>query len=156
MPFKSGVATLYALRASDGTPLWHYTLNNGKNSWGTLFDIVNGVAYVGANADTGKNAIYALRASDGSLLWHYLTDDAPTSATTAGNVLQVGSASGSVFALRASDGSLLWHSPNIGQVFDTPIVVGNQVYASAINGIVYSLQANTGSLLWFYQTVPGT
>ncbi len=59
-------------------------------------------------------------------------------------------------ALRAGDGSLLWQSPNIGQVFDTPIVVGNQVYASAINGIVYALQAATGSVLWYYQTVPGT
>jgi outer membrane protein assembly factor BamB len=152
IPFKSGVSSLYALRASDGTPLWHYTMNNGKSSWGTLLSITNGVIYTGANADTGKNSIYALQASDGTILWHYTTDDAPTSGIVANGIIYIGSNSSAVFALHAHDGALLWRYTRIGQVFDTPILSGNYLYVSAINGIVYALQLSSGSLLWYYQT----
>lgn len=152
LPFKSGVSSVYALRASDGTPLWHYTLNNGKDSWGTLLSIANGVIYTGANVNTGKNSIYALRISDGTLLWHQTTDDAPSSGVLANGILYIGSESSAVFALRADNGMLLWRYTRIGQVFDTPILSGSYLYVSAINGIVYTLQIGSGSLLWYYQT----
>ncbi len=152
MPFKSGVASLYALQASDGIPLWQYTMNNGKDSWGTLFAISNGIVYTGANVDQGNNSIYALRASDGDLLWHYTTGDAPMSAVVTNGIIYVGSASLAVFALSTSNGTLLWRYTPIGQVFNTPILLDNILYVSAVNGIIYALQANTGSLLWYYQT----
>lgn len=152
LPLKSGVSSVYALRASDGMLLWHYTMNNGKNSWGTLFLETNGVIYAGAAANVGKNSIYALRASNGSVLWQSMVDDVPTSAVIANGVIDVGSTSGTVFALRTSDGSMLWHSITIAQVFNTPLLVGNLVYVSSVNGIVYTFRANDGSLLWYYQT----
>jgi len=31
VPHKEGVSALYAIRASDGAMLWHFTMNNGKN-----------------------------------------------------------------------------------------------------------------------------
>jgi len=151
-PFKSGVSSVYALRASDGTPLWHYTLNNGKNSWGTLLSIANGVIYAGASVDSGKNSIYALRASNGSLIWQQTSDDAPDSGVVANGILYIGSNSSAVFALRADNGSLLWSYTRIGQVFDTPVLSGNYLYVSALNGIVYVLQTRDGSLQWYYQT----
>lgn len=152
VPFKSGISSVYALRASDGTPLWHYTLNDGKDSWGTLLSIANGVIYGGANAATGKNTIYALRANDGNLIWHQTTDDAPSSGVVANGILYIGSNSSAVSALRADDGILLWRYTRIGQVFDTPVLYGNYLYISALNGIVYALQTRSGSLQWYYQT----
>ncbi len=155
-PFKSGVSSVYALRASDGAILWHYTMNNGKDSWGTLFSVAHGVVYVGANAVQGPGSVSALQASDGALLWRYTTryskdiDDSPISALVAKGIIYIGSDSGTIYALRTSNGSLLWRYLTIGKVFDTPILAGGSVYVGTTGGFVFALQASNGSLLWRY------
>ena len=153
MPFKSGVSSVYALQVSNGDLIWHYTMNNGKDSWVTLFSVVNEVVYTGTNAvDSGKSYISALQGSDGTLLWRYTTVGTPTGALVANRVIYIGSDSGTLYALRANNGSVLWRNLVIGFVFNTPILVGGSVYVGAASGIVYALQATTGSLRWSYHT----
>jgi outer membrane protein assembly factor BamB len=63
----ANVSAVYALRADNGTFVWHYPVN------GTLFTdpvLVNTTVYIGA----GNGIVYALRADNGALVWHYLTD----------------------------------------------------------------------------------
>lgn len=58
--------TVYALRSSDGAPLWSYPLNAAEVNSATLSA---GMLYLGPT----DGIIYALRTSDGKLLWHYQT-----------------------------------------------------------------------------------
>ena len=70
IPQKQGLSSVYAIRASDGRILWHYTLNNGKNSWASWLSVEHGVVYTSANSDItgvqGLGDIYALQSSNGS------------------------------------------------------------------------------------------
>jgi outer membrane protein assembly factor BamB len=150
-PFKSAVASVYALRASDGALLWQYSMNNGKDNWGTFLSVVNGVVYVGANVDVDTNYIYALQASNGSLLWRSTTKDALSSALVTNGIIYVGS-DGTMYALRASDGSVFWRSAIYGIVLNMPILVGGLLYVGTTSGFVYAMQAGNGSLLWHYLT----
>src|SRR6266851_5656658 len=61
-----------ALRASDGTVLWHYTTQGSADEQPL---VVNGVVYVSTDLDTGVGSVYALRANDGTLLWRYTSAD---------------------------------------------------------------------------------
>ena len=56
----NGPGRVYALRASDGSQLWHYT----TNTYSYVPTVVNGIAYL--FSDQGLSA---LQASNGRLLW---------------------------------------------------------------------------------------
>ncbi len=160
IPHKQGVSSVYAVRASDGTVLWHYTLGNGANSWTNWFSVDQGVVYASAfnTAATGTDEgyIYALQSTNGSLLWHDQLNATPYSALLAnGNIYlstTIGSYAGAAYAVRMSDGSLLWNYPISGSMYNAPVLDGTTLYVGATNGMAYALQADNGTLLWHYLT----
>ncbi len=152
-PAKSGIASVYALQASDGSVLWHDKLNNGgKDNDGTWLTVADGRVYVGTDFNAHAGYVYAIQASNGALLWRYTTEDVTTSVLVVNGRVYLCLADGIVSALQTSTGSLLWQYMILGFVFDTPIVDDGSVYIGSGNGIVYALRARDGALLWYYLT----
>jgi outer membrane protein assembly factor BamB len=160
VPHKEGLSSVYAIRASDGRILWHYTMNNGKNSWASWLSVENGVVYTSANTytsgTTDQGDIYALQSSNGSVLWHDKLNRSPSTALLVNDTIYMstsaGSSDGTIYALRAHDGSLLWDYPILGPVFNPPILDGNTVYIGATDGMVYALRADNGRIVWHFLT----
>ena len=157
IPHKEGVSALYAIRASDGDILWHFTMNNGKNGFAGWFSVEAGVIYADvmdfstSNSSTGH--IYALQNTTGSVLWHY--DDkntSPSAAVLANGVIYVSAYSQDsndvVYALRARDGSLLWRHRMGQSVYNAPVLDGTTVYVGTADGSVYALRADNGAVRW--------
>jgi outer membrane protein assembly factor BamB len=162
LPYKQGPSSVYAIQASDGTVLWHYALNNGRNSWASWLSVENGIVYASAaNAEgtTGTGDIYALQSSNGSVLWHDTLQASPSGALLANGVIYLSTSDdsgyGAVYAVRAHDGSLLWSYPIAGAMFAAPILEGYTIYVGATNGMVYALRANNGGIVWHYLTQVG-
>src|SRR5579884_2922603 len=140
--------SVYALRVSDGTHLWHSTVD--ANTSLTVVD--NGIIYIGS-----ASSLYALRASDGTQLWHFQGNGDPDSRFGPQPVVADGavyvSSRVSTYAVRASDGKQLWHSQVGG--LDTPLalplVVGNGEVYVGTNDAVVALRASDGTQLWSYQ-----
>jgi outer membrane protein assembly factor BamB len=158
IPQKQGLSSVFAIRASDGRILWHYTMNNGQNSWASWLSVKNGVVYASANTDItgtqGLGDIYGLQSSNGSVLWHDKLSRSPGAALLVNDTIYIstsaGLSDGTIYALRAHDGSLLWDYPILGPVFNPPILVGTTVYIGATNGMVYALRADNGRIVWHY------
>jgi len=162
LPDKQGLSSIYAIRASDGTVLWHYTLNNGKNSWASWLSVENGIVYasaVNAEGTSGTGDMYALQSSNGSVLWHDTLQASPSGALLANGVIYLStsydSGFGAVYAVRAYDGSLIWSYPLAGVVFADPVLEGNTIYVGATNGMAYALRADNGKIVWHYLTQVG-
>ncbi len=158
IPQKQGLSSVYAIRASDGRIPWHYTLNNGKNSWASWLSVENGVVYTSANTDItgiqGLGDIYVLQSSNGSVLWHDRLNRTPGVALLVNDTIYIstsaGSSDGTIYALHAQDGSLFWDYPILGPVFNPPILDGTTVYIGATGGMVYALRADNGRIVWHY------
>jgi outer membrane protein assembly factor BamB len=151
VPVISASSSVYALRASDGTLLWHYTGNATQGySWAAVAD---GVVYVSTLVNMYKGYVIALQGNNGSLVWSEATDDPPTNASAIFNgVVYVGAENGDLYALQAGNGSLLWHYTIFGAILNTPVLSGEMAYVGSANGIVYALRAGSGTLLWYYLT----
>jgi outer membrane protein assembly factor BamB len=159
VPNKEGVSALYAIRATDGSSLWNFTMNNGKNAMVGWLAVGDGVIYASvmdaSTPDTSRGHIYALRSTTGSLLWHY--DDnktSPSNVLLANGVIYVSTYSqdskSMVYALRAGDGSMLWRH-GIGQdIYNAPVLNGTTVYVGTGEGSVYALRADNGAVKWHY------
>jgi outer membrane protein assembly factor BamB len=114
MPLKSGKSTVYAIRASDGTVLWQYPMNNGRDSFAGWLKVENGVVYTSAvvpgnSANTGY--ISALQSTDGKVLWQDKIDGSPSGALLTDGVIYASvdtTNNSAVYALRAHDGTLIW------------------------------------------------
>src|SRR6202022_2133315 len=68
-PDKLGQSAFYAVRASDGTILWHSPMGTGDSTWANWFSVARGVVYgasiTSTNGATNAGDIYALHASNG-------------------------------------------------------------------------------------------
>ncbi len=160
---KQGLSSVYAVRISDGTVLWHYTLNkeNGNN-WANWLSVEDGTVYVGSFVDQAKSYIYALRSDDGMLLWRQaMYRGMIVNAVVDGGIIYVASfvndgstnaGSGASYALRGSDGSQLWLHSMYWVVYDPPVFTGSTIFVSTGSGDVYAYQASSGSLLWHFHT----
>lgn len=149
---------VYALRASDGSLLWRYTIAGAASDTPPL--VVHGIVYINATAlqDNGSQigAVYALRANDGSLLWRFTRDSSVNPPVVSNDVAYIASGDGVISALRANTGSLLWRSTVSGFVNGPPLLVNATLYistrasASSDNGQghLYALRASDGVLLW--------
>lgn len=160
-PLKEGKSTLYAIRASDGTMLWQYPMDNGGDSFGGWLQVGHGVIYTSAiiagnNDNTGY--IAALQSSDGKVVWKDKVNGSPAGMSLTGGTIYttISTANGgAVYALRASDGAMLWNYPISGTLFGDPIWDNATLYIGAGNGMVYALRADNGALSWHYQTNVG-
>jgi len=157
MPHKEGLSALFAIRASDGTVLWHFDMNNGKNGMVGWLSLVDGVIYTSvmdfSTPDTSRGHIYALQSTTGAVLWHYDDNHAsPSGAVLANGIIYISGYSQDrndvVYALRVRDGSVLWRQ-SIGQDgYDAPVLNGATVYIGASDGSVYALRASNGVVEW--------
>src|SRR5207245_745427 len=102
---------VYALQATNGSLLWHYTVKGACCRGLVMTDTT---VYI-SEFDRGGGHIDALRASDGSLLWQYQGDRQVNQATVMDGVVFLTYESAgfkdtgsTVDALRISDGSHLW------------------------------------------------
>jgi len=161
VPHKEGVSALYAIRASDGTQLWHFTMNNGKNGIVGWLLGADGVIYASvmdfSSPDTSKGYIYALQSTTGSVLWHHDdTTTSPSGAVLANGIIYVSEYSQDgndvMYALRAQDGSMLWHHAMGQAVYNTPVLNGTTVYIGTADGSVYALRADSGAVEWHHST----
>jgi outer membrane protein assembly factor BamB len=139
---------VYALRASDGTQLWHFTIDGNT----ALSAVDNGIIYVGS-----ASSFYALQASNGKQLWHFQGNGDPDSRfgpqpVVADGVVYITSRV-STYAVRASDGKQLWHSPvgGLDAPLVSPLAVGNGMVYIGTGDAVVALRASDGKQLWSYQ-----
>lgn len=65
-----------------------------------------------------------------------------------GDVLVVGSSSGSVYALCAADGSLAWRAETQGEVWGSPVVSDGTVYVGSQDGHLYAISLDRGTPRW--------
>jgi outer membrane protein assembly factor BamB len=143
---------VYALRASNGKPLWR----SRSSGYAYINTAAGGMICVSRN---NNNNLHALRASDGGLLWSFAAGQGTLSSVTveAGMVL-VGTnvylgngvfvaPDGYLYALRGDDGKPIWRFPARGGV-NTHAVSGGVAYLSTVDGAVYALRAARGTEIW--------
>ncbi|HAW49346.1 TPA: hypothetical protein DCX16_00105, partial [bacterium] len=140
---------IYALRGTDGEPIWTYDTGHQEVCQLSSPAVENGLLYIGSK----DKSIYCLDAFTGNLIWVYRTDGriASSPAFADGNVY-VGSDDGYLYCLRTgTQASLLWKY-NIGSpIQSSPAIAYRKVYFGADDGKVYAL-SKEGSLTWSYQT----
>lgn len=162
VPQKEGVSALYAIRASDGATLWHFTMNNGKNGIVGWLSGEDGVIYATvmdfSSPDSSQGHIYALQSTTGSVLWHHDdTTTSPSGAVLANGVIYASAYSQDgndvVYALRAQDGSMLWRHTMGQAMYNAPVLDGVTVYIGTADGSVYALRAENGAVEWHHSTV---
>ena len=151
VPEKKATSSVYALRISDGTVLWHYKGNN-TNGWPQSMTMVDGVVYATTSISSSEGYVYALQGSTGALLWNYIAGSQVYAMTVDNGLLYASVNGGLLVTLRANNGSVLWRYQSDGSNFGTPIVDKGSIYVGADNGITYALQASTGILRWYYLT----
>jgi len=151
VPEKKATSSVYALRISDGTVLWHYKGNN-TNGWPQSMTKVDGVVYATTSISSSEGYVYALQGSTGALLWNYTAGSQVYAMTVDNGLLYASVNGGLLVTLRANNGSVLWRYQSDGSNFGTPIVDKGSIYVGADNGITYALQASTGILRWYYLT----
>jgi outer membrane protein assembly factor BamB len=133
--FSSYDGNIYALRASDGQPLWHTRVASGNEHVPTgLIQAYNNLIFTATN----DGSLYALNAQTGAVVWHTRNAACPTDGSNpAEKVTQQGQItmitltgqpdpcnvvtlrqsngivygfSGDLSAWNATDGHLLWHN----------------------------------------------
>jgi len=163
----SDTGSVDALKASDGTLLWHHPIDvhNDLGQSVQVMKVIDGVVYVGVGVfplgSQSGGDVYALRANTGSLLWHYkVSGSCCRGLVMTKTAIYIGildSRGSHVDALRTDDGSLLWHHQIDGTsrlmgiaVADGVIYLG--IFNGPAQGAVDALRASDGSLIWHSQT----
>lgn len=138
---RSDFSRIDALRASDGTLLWHYTAHTPLVSMSAA---TKGVVCV----STQDGVISILRANDGLLLWKYLSADL-TTPIVVDDAVYLNLHERGIEALRVSDGKLLWHYTSPAPATYLPLLINNGVvYVGTQEGAISALRVTDGSLLW--------
>lgn len=154
-----------ALKASDGTVLWHSKVDV-QDAFETVnvMRVVNGVVYVAVDAGfQGQSAgeVYALQARDGSLLWHYTVQGGCCRGLVVTDTAVYVGELDHVDALKARDGTVLWHhqidrsSVLMGMaVVDGTVYVGTALvdYRGPAKGSLDALRTSDGTIRWHSQT----
>ncbi|MCZ6614377.1 MAG: PQQ-binding-like beta-propeller repeat protein [Chloroflexi bacterium] len=71
-----------------------------------------------------------------------------TRGAVEGDVLVVGSSSGSVYAFCAADGSPVWRAETRGEVWGSPVVSDGTVYVGSQDGHMYAISLASGTPRW--------
>jgi outer membrane protein assembly factor BamB len=146
---------LYALRASDGFPLWTYISHDPAQPLSPI--VVDGIAYLSLQG----GGLDVLRADTGILLWQYTPKNPALNLSTniliANGTVYAGTQDGHLYALRASDGSTIW---SIAHIPDDNLflmnVTGGVVFVVAVfSGSVDALRASSGSVIWQHPAKAG-
>ena len=146
--------SVYAVRASDRSVLWHVGRSGGFDfiplNMAPLLD--NGVVYVEGKQGPGGESLtlFAMRASDGTLLWSKSLGSAPgplvDQPQIVNGVIYVVNGVDGLIALKETDGSLLWqHSAD--QVYGPFVVANGLVQINGGDGVL-ALRASDGTVAW--------
>ncbi|QBD75079.1 hypothetical protein EPA93_03340 [Ktedonosporobacter rubrisoli] len=144
-----GAPALYALKASDGTILWHKTLDQGLHY---APDIMDDTVFVLRQKD---GTLFAFDAQSGSEKWHYTPVAKGMIYILSNGSVYLKLANSSLYALNAATGTERWHyteaAPQQGHEFSiSTIAAGDALYDVSGNNL-YALQARDGKLLWMRQ-----
>jgi outer membrane protein assembly factor BamB len=150
--YDSDLNTLYALRVSDGSVVWHTAF--GDHLAIASPSIADGIVYI-TTSDV-DHQIYALRASNGAVLWHYKTrgvSEGIGPLVVVNGIVYFGSSDTKVqhvYALDEKNGELLWSHKFTENNGPRLLVNDGMVIVLAGNGI-FALGAGNGTLLWTYR-----
>lgn len=147
--FGSTSHSVFALKASDATTLWSFSLPNPNSVIEGSALMQAGVVY--ASTDSG---VYALAANDGHLLWHstlpiFVQAGSISNGVIYGSFLQ-GASADQIAAISANDGHQLWQvaAPmNASNLAPTSGVVFIGSHGNEQDEIL-ALDADSGQEMW--------
>lgn len=142
--YNSMGTVVEALRASDGSILWHAAVPPaGPGSM-----IANaGVVYFNAQGGT----VYALRASDGNELWYFSTDmvtPLDSFLSVSNGIACIHTKEGTASVIRGNDGTELFRYQVADGVSWQPVMENGMIYSSEKSGEIQANQASSGAFLW--------
>lgn len=149
----AGTVVMYALHASDGAVLWHWS-DCGDSENMSSPSVINRAVYFMCESAPGFWRLYALRASDGSLIWR---DDLPGDVNLGLLADQQGlyvQSDNQMLAESLDTGKLLWKR-SFGQQTNTldRATLGNGMLYISQGKTFYAVQASTGTLNWEYHFI---
>ena len=132
-------ASLYALDAADGSPLWH--VQDGS-AW-----VVNSPAVRDGWVVSGRSSsthLSGLDASTGEVRWRVVTGGALfSSAVLVGRTGYIGTGAGRMLAFDPMTGDERWSFLTDGSVYGSPVVAEGRLYFGSDDGRLYALQATS-------------
>jgi outer membrane protein assembly factor BamB len=153
--YVGAVNNIYALRSTDGTPIWRAAkAETTSPPESPLLVGDGGVYYTG-----GLGSIYALRVGDGTRLWSKHVNNSVIGMTEEHGRLDVMTQLNLAYALSAGDGSLLWQQPidhfNSWQLDSPPYTIADAIVTVGTDkGRVEAIRASDGMVLWHYDIAP--
>ncbi|HVM73621.1 MAG TPA: PQQ-binding-like beta-propeller repeat protein [Candidatus Paceibacterota bacterium] len=159
--FGADNGIFYALKQSDGSIDWTYTIKKGGET-NSIFSsplLHKGILYFGAS----DGSVYALDAATGGKRWEYSGADWVRSSpalNTKQGVIYIGmefgllGKQGCLVALDAKTGMQRWRSPIRAAVQSSPLFIGREdlVVIGDSDGIIHAYDASSGALRWQYGT----
>lgn len=135
---SSRSSSLYAMRVSDGTQLWHLASNE------FVVQAEHDIVYTSSSAGAAA-VLNARNVRDGSLRWHHevLNNDLHVNHDVVYAPLNT-----SLVALRANNGSTLWYSNGTSNILAAN---DNLIVAASVDGnSIVALRVSDGAPLWRY------
>ncbi len=153
----AGDGRLYALRASDGAPLWQFSTEGRIRSSPAVAD---GTVFVGS----ADGSVYAVDLASGEQRWRYDTEGrelvsadfgfdrrtVQSSPAVVDGTVYVGARDGHLYALDQESGEMRWRFDHeVSWVISSPAVADGIVYAGSSDGLfVQGVDAATGQEVW--------
>jgi outer membrane protein assembly factor BamB len=139
------LASVYAVRASDGTMLWSFPL-----SVQALPAVAGGIVCTGDL----EGYVYGLRAhGQHRVSWQiHIGGQIDASPVAAGTTVYVSNADGKLWALDVRDGSVSWRSGAGNASLTVLTVAAGVIYALSGDGHLYAISASSGRRLWRFLT----
>jgi len=133
-------ASLYALDAASGRPIW---------------DRADGSAWVVASAAVDRNRLYVGRSSSGTFRavdratgeekWMLNGEGVVfTSATVVDDIVYFGSGGGWVWAVAADDGRTVWRYRTDDGIYSSPVLSEGDLFVGSDDGFLYAIEASEG------------
>jgi len=141
---------LYALRATDGSPIWRFETAGVVQSE-PLYDADLDVVYFGSH----DGALYAVRAADGALAFRFMTGaEVSRAAVRSGETLFVANGADQLYAIDRRTGKSRWsvrRTPALGMEvagYAGPLVDRGKVFMAFSDGRVDAYDAKDGTERW--------
>lgn len=162
---KQADTVVYALRLSDGKPLWRMPLVGPKNTFENgSWSVKGGVVYATFRSTDTKHPtpdlFYAFKGKTGKVLWKQAlsgSNSGVRDSSLIGDTLYYTNFNGNVYALNAQTGKQVWQTPYNGNFEETTPDV---LYMHAAKGndsswpYLVALSAKDGRVLW-QTSIPG-
>jgi outer membrane protein assembly factor BamB len=139
-----------AVDAADGSEVWRF--DTGNMVAGTAV-VADGLAYIGASADSGTGTLWALDADDGTEVWEI--EQPIFSPAIADRVAYSGSNELGAFAFDTATGEQRWNFPINGYARPLGVADGVVYVPADTEHRVYALDAATGNELWRFDVDSG-